>query len=59
MLNPNTDSCIEGQERDIEALHHVVDGGGHDQHWASNRILTWLTANPPGVWPQNTPTQWV
>ena len=23
------------------------------------RILTWLTANPPGVWPQNTPTQWV
>ena len=24
-----------------------------------NRILTWLTANPPGVWPQNTPTRWV
>ena len=24
-----------------------------------NRILTWLTANAPGVWPQNTPTQWV
>ena len=27
--------------------------------YSSNRILTWLTANPPGVWPQNTPTQWV
>ena len=24
-----------------------------------NRILTWLTANPPVVWPQNTPTRWV
>ena len=24
-----------------------------------NRILTWLTANPPGFWPQNTPTRWV
>ena len=24
----------------------------------SNRILTWLTPNPPGVWPQNTPTRW-
>ena len=27
--------------------------------WLGNRILTWLTANPPGVWPQNTPTRWV
>ena len=25
----------------------------------NNRILTSLTANQPGVWPQNTPTQWV
>ena len=24
----------------------------------SNRILTGLTANPPGVWPQNTPSRW-
>ena len=24
-----------------------------------NRILTWLTANPPWVWPENTPTRWV
>ena len=24
-----------------------------------NRILTWLTANPPGFRPQNTPTWWV
>ena len=24
-----------------------------------NRILTWLTANPPVFWPQNTPTRWV
>ena len=25
----------------------------------SNRILTWLAANPPGFRPQNTPTRWV
>ena len=24
-----------------------------------NRILTWVTANPPGFRPQNTPTRWV
>ena len=30
-----------------------------DPRAAPNMILTWLTASPPVVWPQNTPTRWV
>ena len=37
-----------------EAEVHVPERTGSK---VSNSILAWLTANPPGLWPQNTSTR--
>ena len=39
-----------------EAEVHVLERTGSK---VSNSILAWLTANPPGILPQNTPIRWV
>ena len=45
--------------RHIEIRYYfITDHIGHNE-LSINRLLTWLTANPPGFWPQNTPTRWV
>ena len=51
-----TNSVLSIGNDQLEALQKISH---HFSVLNPNRILTWLTANPPGVWPQNTPTQWV
>ena len=37
----------------------IIEGGVVMDHpgFLRNRILTWLTVNPPGICPQSTPTR--
>ena len=38
---------------------YVVPMKRKEEVLLANRILGWLTVNPAGFWPQNTPTRWV
>ena len=48
-----------GFSADCNKMINRLPDGLTDEYDDVNRILAWLTANPPGFWPQNTPTRWV
>ena len=65
--DPNPQSCDNHCSQSQEwghqgCLGHFQEGKkGHYQvqEAQDNRIMAWLTVNPAGFWPQNTPTRWV
>ena len=59
LLVQNGKTSSSKNTRHIEIRYYFITDHIAHNELSINRLLTWLTANPPGFWPQNTPTRWV